>query len=127
MISTRTSGPRPRPRAPGPATSEHNGKAERYDRPLAEEVLCATEWTSEAQRTTAIGGWNIHYNYHREHTAIGDRPPAALLRATFTNVITRNIERSGTCCQGGKWGVMPYESHPELPDVEDSEIGRAHV
>jgi transposase InsO family protein len=73
-----------------PHTPKHNGKVERYNRTLAEEVLYATEWTSEAQRTAAIGVWNIHYNYHRAHTAIGDRPPASRLPATVTNVMTQN-------------------------------------
>lgn len=58
-----------------PYTPRHNGKVERYNRILAEEFLYAREWTSEPQRTHALGIWNIHYNYHRPH--FGHREPAA--------------------------------------------------
>ena len=63
-----------------PHTPKHNGKVERYNRTLAEELLYAREWTSEAERAAALKVWNIHYNYHRPHTAAGDRPPASRLR-----------------------------------------------
>ena len=64
-----------------PYTPRHNGKVERYNRILAEELLYARPYTSEAARTQAIRVWNIHYNYHRPHTAIGDLPPAAKARS----------------------------------------------
>lgn len=73
-----------------PHTPKHNGKVERYNRTLAEELLYAREWTSERQRSAAIDVWNIHYNYHRAHTAIGDQPPAIRLHARVTNVTTQN-------------------------------------
>ncbi len=69
-----------------PYTPRHNGKVERYHRILAEEFLYAREWTSETQRTDALGIWNIHYNYHRPHTAAGNRPPASRLHTGVTNV-----------------------------------------
>ena len=62
-----------------PYTPRHNGKVERYQRILAEELLYARTWTSETQRAEAIQVWNIHYNYHRAHTAVGDQPPASHL------------------------------------------------
>ena len=70
-----------------PYTPRHNGKVERYNRILAEEFLYAREWTSERQRAHALGIWNIHYNYHRPHSAAGDQPPASRLRAGVTNVM----------------------------------------
>jgi len=73
-----------------PYTPRHNGKVERYNRTLANEVLYARIWTSEDQRAAAIQAWNIHYNYHRDHTAIGDRPPASRLRTGVTNVMSQN-------------------------------------
>lgn len=73
-----------------PYTPRHNGKVERYNRTLAEEVLYAQTWTSETDRTTAITIWNIHYNYHRPHTATGNQPPAARLRTGVTNVASHN-------------------------------------
>ena len=61
---------------------------ERYNRILAEEFLYARTWTSETQRAQALAVWNIHYNYHRPHTALGGQPPAATLGETVTNVLT---------------------------------------
>ncbi|OBJ30757.1 IS481 family transposase [Mycolicibacter heraklionensis] len=69
-----------------PYTPRHNGKVERYQRILAEELLYAREFTSEDARTSAIAVWNIHYNYHRPHSGAGSRPPASRLRAGVTNV-----------------------------------------
>lgn len=71
-----------------PYTPRHSGKVERYNRILSEEFLYAREWTSERQRAEALSVWNVHYNYHRPHTAVGNRPPAAKARATVTNVMT---------------------------------------
>ena len=74
-----------------PHTPKHNGKVERYNRTLAEELLYARTWNSEDERAAAIAMWNIHYNYHRAHTATGNRPPASRLRAGVTNVLSQNI------------------------------------
>ncbi|MEU5599626.1 IS481 family transposase [Streptomyces sp. NPDC020298] len=70
-----------------PYTPRHNGKVERYNRILAEEFLYARTWTSENQRAQALAVWNIHYNYHRPHTALDGQPPATTLRQTVTNVL----------------------------------------
>jgi transposase InsO family protein len=70
-----------------PYTPRHNGKVERYNRILAEEFLYARTWTSEQQRTTALTVWNVHYNYHRPHTAAGNQPPATRLHTSVTNVM----------------------------------------
>ena len=74
-----------------PYTPRHNGKVERYNRTLTEELLYARTWTSETERAEAIKIWNIHYNYHRAHTAVGDRPPASRLHTSVTNVMSQNI------------------------------------
>ncbi|MFI1161919.1 IS481 family transposase [Streptomyces sioyaensis] len=71
-----------------PYTPRHNGKGERYNRILAEEFLYARLWSSESERTEALGAWNIHYNYHRPHSAVCDQPPAARLRTGVTNVVS---------------------------------------
>ncbi|MFF0494757.1 IS481 family transposase, partial [Nocardia sp. NPDC004068] len=71
-----------------PYTPRHNGKVERYHRILAEEFLYAREWTSEHQRSQALAIWNIHYNYHRPHSAAGNQPPASRLCTGVTNVTT---------------------------------------
>ncbi|WP_371113104.1 IS481 family transposase [Rhodococcus sp. JVH1] len=70
-----------------PYTPRHNGKVERYNRILSEEFLYARTWTSEQQRSQALEVWNVHYNYHRPHTAAGNRPPASKLHAGVTNVM----------------------------------------
>jgi transposase InsO family protein len=69
-----------------PFTPKHNGKVERYQRILAEELLYAREYGSEDQRSAAIAVWNIHYNYHRPHSAAGGKPPATRLHTGVTNV-----------------------------------------
>jgi transposase InsO family protein len=69
-----------------PFTPRHNGKAERYQRILAEELLYAQQFTSEDERAAAIDVWNVHYNYHRPHSAAGGRPPASRLKTGVTNV-----------------------------------------
>jgi len=73
-----------------PFTPRHNGKVERYHRILAEELLYARVWTSETQRAQAIEVWNVHYNYHRPHTAAGNQPPAQRLHTGVTNVMAGN-------------------------------------
>jgi transposase InsO family protein len=73
-----------------PYTPRHNGKVERYQRILAEEFLYARTWTSETERANALGVWNVHYNYHRAHTAVGNQPPAAKLPTGVTNVMASN-------------------------------------
>lgn len=73
-----------------PYTPRHNGKVERYQRILTDELLYARAWNSEDERAQAISTWNIHYNYHRPHTAAGNQPPAARLRSGVTNVTPSN-------------------------------------
>lgn len=73
-----------------PYTPRHNGKVERYNRILAEELLYSRAWDSETERAAAITVWNIHYNYHRAHTAAGDQPPASQLHTGVTNVMSQN-------------------------------------
>jgi transposase len=70
-----------------PYTPRHNGKVERYNRILAEELLYAHDWESEEQRTAAITVWNIHFNYHRPHTTAAGQPPASRLHTGVTNVV----------------------------------------
>lgn len=70
-----------------PYTPRHNGKVERYQRILAEELLYARAYNSETEREQAIQRWLVHYNYHRPHTAAGNQPPAARLPTGVTNVM----------------------------------------
>ncbi len=70
-----------------PCTPRHNGKAERYDRIIAEEVPYSRERNSEDQRREALGVWNIHDNYHRPHSAADGEPPSSRLRHGVSNVV----------------------------------------
>lgn len=45
-----------------PYTPRHNGKIERYNRILAEELPYARAWGSEQERRDGLVTWNLHYN-----------------------------------------------------------------
>lgn len=83
---TRIVGKQTRHQKTKPYTPRHNGKVERYQRILAEELLYAREFTSEDARSAAIEVWNIHYNYHRPHSGASGRPPVSRLQVGVTNV-----------------------------------------
>jgi hypothetical protein len=53
---------------------------------MTEELLYAREYASEDERSQAIAIWNVHYNYHRPHSAAGGQPPASRLKTRVTNV-----------------------------------------
>ena len=57
-----------------------NGKAERFNRTLLEEFAYKTLFTSNDQRTQALGPWLDSYNGGRPHTAIGGLTPLQRLR-----------------------------------------------
>ncbi|PZP28642.1 MAG: IS481 family transposase [Kocuria rhizophila] len=67
-------------------TPRHNGKVERYNRLLVDEVLYTRTYTSEHARRAAVAVWVNHYNYHRPHTACGDQPPASRTPDRVNNV-----------------------------------------
>jgi transposase InsO family protein len=60
-----------------------NGKAERFNRTLAEEWAYARPFDSSADRAAALPGWLHTYNHHRSHTSLGGRPPIS--RITVSN------------------------------------------
>ncbi|KHE73373.1 transposase [Kocuria marina] len=74
-----------------PYTPRHNGKVERYNRLLVDEVLYTRTYATEHDRRTAIGTWVNHYNYHRPHTACGEKPPASRVPARVNNVMPSYI------------------------------------
>jgi transposase InsO family protein len=65
---------RTRPRRP-----QTNGKAERFIRTLLGGWAYGAIYASSAERTTALDGWLFRYNHHRNHSAIGRKPPIARL------------------------------------------------
>jgi len=60
-----------------------NGKAERFNRTLADEWAYIRPFTSSADRAAALPGWLHTYNHHRSHTALGGQPPIS--RTTVNN------------------------------------------
>jgi transposase InsO family protein len=60
-----------------------NGKAERFNRTLADEWAYVRPFDSSADRAAALPGWLHIYNHHRSHTALGGQPPIS--RTTVSN------------------------------------------
>ncbi len=52
-----------------------NGKAERFNRTLAEEWAYAQPFTSSHHRAEALPEFPHRYNHHRAHTSLGGKPP----------------------------------------------------
>lgn len=63
-----------RPRHP-----QTNGKAERFIKTLQTEWAYLRPYTTNQERLDDLATFVKHYNYHRPHTAIGNRPPASRL------------------------------------------------
>jgi transposase InsO family protein len=60
-----------------------NGKAERFNRTLADEWAYIRPFDSSADRAAALPGWLHIYNHHRSHTSLGGLPPIS--RAAVNN------------------------------------------
>jgi transposase InsO family protein len=58
-----------------PYTPQTNGKAERFIQTLLREWAYALPYLSSALRTAALARWLHYYNCHRQHGALGGRPP----------------------------------------------------
>ncbi len=52
-----------------------NGKVERFHQTLEREWAKGLRYRSHRHRNAALPHWLDHYNTHRPHSAIGDRPP----------------------------------------------------
>ena len=57
-----------------PYRPQTNGKAERFNRTLADEFLYSYKFRSEPDRRRRLDRWTHDYNLHRHHTAIGGTP-----------------------------------------------------
>jgi len=62
-----------------PYRPQTNGKAERFNRTLADNWAFARLFPTETHRRKALPAWLHEYNHHRPHTAIGGHPPISRL------------------------------------------------
>ncbi len=62
-----------------PYRPQTNGKAERFNRTLADEWAYQRVYLSNDERATALQGFLVDYNYERTHSGIGNHPPASRL------------------------------------------------
>lgn len=56
-----------------------NGKAERFIQTLTNRWAYGAIYGTTTERTKALPGWLIHYNYHRRHGSLNHKTPAARL------------------------------------------------
>jgi transposase InsO family protein len=56
-----------------------NGKAERFIQTLQNRWAYGAIYANSAERTAALAGWLIHYNFTRRHGSLGHKSPAARL------------------------------------------------
>ncbi len=62
-----------------PYRPQTNGKAERFIRTMLAEWAYAAIYGTSSERTAALEGWLWRYNFRRNHSALGRKPPAARL------------------------------------------------
>ena len=72
-------------RRTSPYRSQTNGKAERFNRTLADEFLYARKFRSETDRRVRLTRWVHDYNCHRHHTAVGGPPASRAHNLTRTD------------------------------------------
>jgi len=70
-----------------PYTPRTNGKAERFIQTCLREWAYAEAYTTSAARTTALGHWLHHYNWHRPHSALHSQPPISRLSLSGSNLL----------------------------------------
>lgn len=63
-----------------PRTPKRNGKVERYQQTLAREWAYGQRYRSSDARAAALPIWLKHYNYTRNHSSLGNRPPISRVR-----------------------------------------------
>jgi transposase InsO family protein len=63
------------PRFTRPYRPQTNGKAERFNRTLADEWAYVRPFDSSTERAVALPAWLHIYNHHRSHASLGGHPP----------------------------------------------------
>ena len=72
-----------------PYRPQTNGKAERFNRTLADEFLYARVFKSESDRRIRLARWAHDYNCHPHHIAIGGPPATRAHNLTRTDMRVR--------------------------------------
>jgi transposase InsO family protein len=70
-----------------PYRPQTNGKAERFIRTLLAGWAYGAIYGTSTERTAALEGWLFRYNHHRNHSAIGRKPPVARLTEKRNNLL----------------------------------------
>jgi transposase InsO family protein len=72
-----------------PYTPRTNGKAERFVQTALREWAYAYTYNHSTERTQHLARWNHFYNHHRQHSALGYKPPIS--RLPLNNLSNLNI------------------------------------
>ena len=70
-----------------PYTPKTNGKAERFIQTALREWAYAKAYQTSDHRAADLPSWLHRYNWHRPHSAIGDKPPISRLPQTGNNLL----------------------------------------
>lgn len=71
-----------------PYTPRTNGKAERFIQTALREWAYAKAYQTSDHRAADLPIWLHRYNWHRPHSAIGDKPPISRLGLTGNNLLS---------------------------------------
>jgi transposase InsO family protein len=74
-----------------PYTPKTNGKAERFIQTALREWAYAKAYQTSDHRAADLPSWLHRYNWHRPHSAIGDKPPISRLPQTGNNLLRVHI------------------------------------
>jgi len=74
-----------------------NGKVERFHQTMAREWAYGLAYRSHRQRNQALPHWLEHYNQHRPHSSLGDRPPIS--------AFTTSVGRTASEASGARAGL----------------------
>jgi transposase InsO family protein len=74
-----------------PYTPRTNGKAERFIQTALREWAYARPYQNSDLRAADLPSWLHRYNFHRPHSAIGDKPPISRLGLTRDNLLRVHI------------------------------------
>ena len=69
-----------------------NGKVERFHQTMAREWAYGLAYRSHRQRNQALPHWLDHYNRHRPHSSIGDRPRSAAFTTSVGRTASYTVE-----------------------------------